>query len=269
MPVDMQSGGQANPIISVITACYNAEATLAATLDTILNQEGIALELIVIDGKSIDGTAQILERYANRITWFVSEPDTGIYDALNKGIKLATGQVIAILHADDCYEHTRVLFNVFKKLKETKAQTCYGDLLYVRRAAPSQIVRYWQSGSYKRSNFLSGWMPPHPAFFVRREVYEKYGLFNLEFLSASDYEFMLRVLYKYEVTTAYLPEVLVRMRLGGKSNQSVKNRLHANLEDGKAWRINGLEIPPLFKWLKPLRKIPQYFIRPKRYSHSS
>ncbi|MGL4597689.1 MAG: glycosyltransferase, partial [Bacteroidia bacterium] len=185
--------------------------------------------------------------------------DQGIYDALNKGISLATGDVVALLHADDFYASSQVLKNVLTCFEENNCASVYGDLHYVDRTDISKIVRNWKSCPYSPDLFLKGWMPPHPAFFLRREYYQKHGPFDTQFKTAADYELMLRMLYRYKIGAVYLPQVIVKMRTGGVSNVSLKNRIRANREDRRAWKINGLK-PKTFTLIrKPLSKVIQYF----------
>ncbi|MBP9179226.1 MAG: glycosyltransferase [Bacteroidia bacterium] len=243
--------------VSVITVCYNSASTIEDTVRSVLNQDYPQLEYIVIDGASKDGTLGILQKYKSGISKLISEPDEGMYHALNKGIEIATGDVIAFLHADDVYAFPGVISGVAEKMKDSDA--LYGDLVYVQQSAINKISRYWKSGHYFAGSFKWGWMPPHPSFFVRKEVYNKFGTFNTQLRSAADYELMLRFIHKYGVEPVYWPEILVKMRSGGKSNVTMANRLQANKEDRKAWQLNG--ITPFFftLWIKPLRKIPQYF----------
>lgn len=246
--------------VSVITIVYNAEETLEDTILSVLGQSYDNVEYIVVDGASTDGSLEIIERYRDRIHQFVSEPDQGIYFAMNKGVEMATGDVVAILNSDDTYASNDVIEKVVSRLSESKSDSLYGDLNYVDRGTSEVIVRKWISGEFVLKSFLKGWMPPHPTFFVNREVYEKYGLFNTTLRTSADYEFMLRVLFKERVTTAYLPEVLVNMKTGGQSNLSLKNRLKANREDRLAWKLNGLK-PAAFTFLKkPFRKIGQFLV---------
>lgn len=246
--------------VSVITIVYNAVDTLEDTIHSVLGQTYDHVEYIVVDGASTDGSLGIIEKYRDRIHQFVSEPDEGIYFAMNKGVRMATGDVIAILNSDDTYASAGIIEKVVSQLSESKADALYGDLNYVDRTNSERTVRKWISGKYVRNSFLKGWMPPHPTFFVRKEVYDKYGLFNTILRSSADYEFMLRVLYKEEITADYLPEVLVNMKTGGQSNLSLKNRLKANKEDRLAWKLNGLK-PAAFTFVKkPFRKIGQFLV---------
>lgn len=248
--------------ISVITSVYNNKAFIAEAIESVLSQTYDNIEYIVIDGASTDGTVEIIEQYADNIDIFVSEPDKGIYDGLNKGIEKATGDVIGFLHSDDLYEHSQVLETIAKTFKEHGVESVYGDLTYVKKESPETIVRYWKSGPFSTKRLKSGWMPPHPTFYVRREIYERYGAFDLRYKIAADYDSVLRFLGKEKISTHYIPEVLVRMRVGGESNRSLKNLYRKSKEDYMAMKSNGIGgLDALI--LKNLSKIQQFIIKPK------
>jgi glycosyltransferase len=244
--------------VSIITIAFNAADTIEETIQSVINQDHQDLEYIVIDGGSKDDTLSILEKYKSNIDVLVSEPDKGVYDAMNKGIARATGELVAILNADDVYANSRVISEAISILESQNCDAVYGDLQYVNRDNPDKVFRNWVSGKFKRSSFKWGWMPPHPTFMVKRKLYDSFGAFNTELRTSADYELMLRFLYKNEASIAYLPKVLVKMKVGGQSNASVSNRLKANKEDQKAWELNNVR--PFFftLWLKPLRKIRQF-----------
>ena len=249
--------------ISVITACYNSGATLAATLDSVSAQTYAELEHIVVDGGSRDNTLDIVKAHGKRVSNLIAGPDKGIYDALNKGIRLATGDIIGIMHSDDIYSEPAALAKVAEFMARSGTDSCYGDLVYVERANPDKIVRYWHSGAYAPERFKAGWMPPHPAFFLKRSVYEQHGLYNLDFPLAADYELMLRMLYRHKVSCSYLPEVLVKMRCGGTSRAGLLNTPKMLIENYRAWRHNGLPANPLTFICKPLHKLKQFSDRPR------
>ena len=251
--------------ISIITVCYNSEKYIRSAIESVLSQTYNDIEYIIIDGLSKDSTMDIVKSYESqfggRMKW-ISEKDQGIYYAMNKGIAMASGDIIGIINSDDFYSCEKVIDKVVQSFQKENIDAVYGDLLYVIAKNTDKIQRYWKSGYYKENAFLWGWMPPHPTFFVKKKVYEKYGCFNTNFKSAADYEFMLRVIHKELIRLAYLPEILVKMRTDGESNQSIKNRLSGNNEDHNAWKINGLQPYCFTRCLKPVRKILQYIQRP-------
>lgn len=244
--------------ISIITASYNSANTITDTLHSVASQNYSDIEHILIDGKSTDDTLDIAQTCGTHLSHIISEPDLGIYDAMNKGIQLATGNVIGILNSDDFYSNNQVIHLVAKQFEDTSVDCVYGDLYYVDQNNTSIIKRNWISGAYKRKAFLNGWMPPHPTFFVRKAIYDKYGLYSLDLKSASDYELMLRFMFKHKIKAKYIPHVIVHMRDGGYSNSSISHRWKANREDRKAWSMN--QIKPRFYTilLKPIRKIKQF-----------
>ena len=243
--------------ISVITVCLNSEKTIEKAIQSVLAQKHSDIEYIIVDGKSSDKTLAVIDKFKSGISKVVSEKDKGIYFALNKGIDLATGEVIGILHADDFYADQNVLTKVAKTFSETKCDSMYADLQYMKE--DEKVFRNWKSGEYKEGLFLKGWMPPHPTFFIKKSCYEKFGKFNIDFVSAGDYELMLRMIHKNKISVAYLPEVIVKMRVGGKSNASLMNRIKANREDRLAWKINNLKPGILTLTFKPLSKLKQFF----------
>ena len=245
--------------ISIITVCYNNSQTIEATIKSVVSQDYKNIEYILVDGASTDNTLQIIDRYKEQLSTIVSEKDNGIYFAINKGIALAQGDIIAILHADDFYADKTVISQVVKAFEMSQSDTVYGDLQYVNRNETTRVIRNWKAGSYSPDNFLKGWMPPHPSFFARRDCYLKFGSFNTALKSSADYELMLRFLYKNKCSTAYIPEILVKMRAGGQSNRSLRNRIYANREDKKAWELNGLNAHFLTFIRKPLSKLKQFF----------
>ncbi|GAB3971143.1 glycosyltransferase family 2 protein [Spirosoma terrae] len=250
--------------VSIITVVFNGAEHIRDCIESIINQTYSDIEYIVVDGKSTDGTVDIVESYGARIARFVSEPDKGLYDAMNKGISMATGDVIGLLNADDFYRHDRVIENMVATFKRTNSDAVYGDMLYVDRVDTQSLKRYWRSGWYTENAFLWGWMPGHLSFFAKRWMYEKYGLFRLDMKSAADYELLLRFIHKNNAKLAYMDEVTIVMRAGGISNSSLKNRLRANREDRLAWDMNGLKPYFFTLWLKPLRKLSQYITKPPK-----
>lgn len=245
--------------VSIITATYNSEATVKDTVLSVKRQTYQNVEHVVIDGLSNDNTLNVLN-YFGHSGPLISEPDKGIYDAMNKGVKIAGGDIIGILNSDDFYPDARVIERVVKVFKKGNCDAVYGDLVYVDPFHIKKVLRKWIAGGYSRKSFYKGWMPPHPTFFVRKEVYEKYGAFNLDFKSSSDYELLLRFLFLKQIKVKYIPAVLVHMRAGGYSNRSIKNRLAAHLEDYRAWKTNGISPRWYTLALKPLCKVRQYIV---------
>ena len=248
--------------ISIITVVFNGAETIEDCIKSAIGQTYSSIEHIIIDGCSTDGTLDIVADYRDHVARVISEPDAGIYDAMNKGIRAATGGVIGILNSDDMYTDEFVFQNVVNCLSENNVQTCYGDLVYVHHEDTDKVIRHWKSGNFFRERFKKGWMPPHPTFFVKKDIYDQYGIFNLEFPLASDYELMLRFLYKYNVSTAYIPKFLVKMRTGGRCRPGILNTSKNVIENYRAWKINGLNPTPITFILKPLSKTLQYFNRP-------
>lgn len=242
--------------VTVITAVFNNRSHIEDCIRSVLNQTYKNIEYVVIDGGSTDGTVDIINKYDSRISRWISEPDKGLYDAMNKGINLASGDVIGILNSDDLYFDEHVIETVVGHLRSS--DSCYGDLLFVDRANTDRVVRYWKSKKYNKMNFKKGWMPPHPTFFVRTDAYRKYGTFDTDLAIAADYELMLRFLFKHDLTASYVPKVLVRMRVGGKSKPGICNTAKALFENYRAWRINKLKFYPAVFVLKPLSKLFQY-----------
>jgi glycosyltransferase involved in cell wall biosynthesis len=244
--------------VSIITVVFNGASTLASCIDSVLAQDYADIEYIVVDGKSQDNTVDVIKSYGDKIQKFISEPDKGIYDAMNKGLAMATGDIVGILNADDFYASRSVITDIVNAMMSTGSDGAYGDLQYVASTDIDKVTRNWKSGAYKPGSFLTGWMPPHPTFFLKRKMYEENGNFRLDLGSAADYELMLRMIHKFGSKLAYVPKVLVKMRAGGVSNSNVANRLAANQNDRRAWKINDLRPRFYTLWLKPLRKVVQF-----------
>jgi glycosyltransferase involved in cell wall biosynthesis len=246
--------------ISIITVTYNSANTLRDTLHCIQNQDYPDIEHIIIDGKSQDNTLEIVKEFPH-VSTVISEKDKGLYDAMNKGLGIASGEIIGILNSDDLYVDDNVISRVMSEFRDHSAEAVYADLQYVKPDNINKIVRTWKAGLFDKKRFYYGWMPPHPTFFLRKHVYEKVGLFNTTLRSAADYELMLRVLVKNGIQARYIPKVLVKMRSGGASNGTIERRLRANKEDRIAWKLNGLRPYFFTLYLKPLRKVFQFIIK--------
>jgi glycosyltransferase involved in cell wall biosynthesis len=247
------------PKVSIITATYNSAKTIRDTILSVKEQSFQDFEHVIVDGGSTDGTLQILEELRHSKLIFITEKDRGIYDALNKGVRMASGEIIGVIGSDDFYPSQDVLMNVAAAFERNNTDSLFGDTQYINDDNKDKVVRYWKAGTYNRNNFLRGWMPPHLSFYIKKEIYLKYGLYREEFKISGDYELMLRVLYKHSISTQYLPIVLVTMRNGGASTRSLRNRLKANLEDRLAWSVNNLTPRFYTLFFKPLLKVPQFF----------
>jgi glycosyltransferase involved in cell wall biosynthesis len=248
--------------ISVITAVYNNGATIAEALESVLGQIFSGIEPVVIDGGSTDGTLEILQCYQGRLGVLVSEPDRGIYDALNKGICKARGDVIGFLHSDDLFFNNQVVSKIAELFADSEVSAVYGDLIYVDSADTGNIVRYWSAGAFSTQKLRWGWMPPHPTLYVRKSVYEKIGLFDTRYRIAADYDWILRFLNHDNYRCAYIEEPLLKMRLGGLSNRSIDLIIQKSREDYRAIKQNGVGgFETLL--MKNLQKLPQFFVRPK------
>ena len=244
--------------ISIITVCFNSQQTIKATIKSVLIQSYKQVEYIIIDGASTDSTHEIVKEFSNSIDVFISESDAGIYDAINKGISKSSGDVVGLLHADDIFDNDSVIDNVMSSFGKN-IDMIYGDINYVDRNDINRVIRRWKSDSYKKGKFKWGWMPPHTGFFIKKSCYLKYGLYNLSLGSSADYELMLRMFELYNLKSKYIALNITKMRVGGVSNSSFKNRWQANRNDKKSWKINGLK-PFWFTFLiKPIIKIKQFF----------
>ena len=230
--------------ISIITVSLNASENIQQAIESVASQADVLMEHIICDGHSIDGTQEIIERQLalyNHIS-YISEKDVGIYDAINKGIRMANGSIIGILNADDFYANDTVLKKVLDQFEiDPSIDIVYGDLNYVHKLSPSKIFRKWVSKNYYDNFFEDGNDLPHPTMFVRKEVYEKIGNYNTSLKIASDYEWMLRALKVKQIKSKYIPVLMINMRLGGVSNKSLLNVIRQNIEVLSAWRINGLK----------------------------
>ncbi len=244
-------------IISIITVCFNAEQTIERCILSVINQSFSNIEYIIIDGGSTDNTLNIIDKYRHKIKIVVSEADNGIYDAMNKGIKIAKGEIVGMLNADDFFADENILLNVAKAFKLNNPDLLYGDLDYVDNS--NKVIRSWKSGKYSNGIFNWGWMPPHPTFYCKRIYFEKLGYYSLNYGTAADYELMVRFLHLNKLSVFYLKLIMVKMEIGGASNNSIYNRIKVIKNDYKAMVKNGIMFPLVSIFLKPLRKIVQYF----------
>lgn len=243
--------------ISIITPTLNSEKYLESCIASIAMQTYKDIEHIVIDGKSIDNTVEILKKHPT-IKW-ISEPDRGMYHAINKGIALASGDIIGVLNSDDIYADNTILEQIAQKFNETNCDCVYGNIVYVNPHNTSKAYRHWISGEYNIKKFKRGWMPPHPSFYHKKSLVEKMGEYENHFYTSADYELILRYLYKNKANAVYIPTYFVKMRTGGLSNNGILKRLRANRRDYLAMKKNGIAFPFLVSLLKPILKLPQYW----------
>lgn len=244
--------------VSVITVCLNSEKHLQDCIDSLRNQTYDDIEYIVIDGKSSDRTLEIIASNRDIIDHVVSETDRGMYDAINKGLRLATGDIVGVLNSDDIYASADSINCIVESFKREKTDVVYGDLIYIDPDDENSLIRFWKGKPFKRSRFRLGWMPAHPTFYIRRDLIERYGFYENHFYTAADYEFMARYLYKHRCTATYINEIIVKMRRGGMSNGNLKRRLRANRRDYLAMKRNKIPFSFIVSILKPISKLHQY-----------
>lgn len=249
--------------ISIITVVYNRVSTIGQAIRSVQSQSYSNLEHIIQDGGSTDGTLGIIHDLGNASTCFVSEPDEGIYDAINRGISRSTGDIIGLMHSDDFFADDHVIEHVASVMQDSTVDGVYGDLQYVAVDDPSRIIRHWRAGPFTKALLRKGWMPPHPTLYLRREVFDNWGIYDKDMRIAADYDAMLRYLNKGNIRLEYIPKVLVKMRVGGESNQSIDRIIKKSREDFTAIRRNNVGgIGTLI--LKNLTKIPQFIFKKDR-----
>lgn len=244
--------------VSIITVTYNSDKTLQDTLDSVRKQSYDNLEYIIIDGNSSDKTVDIIKKNSDIISKWVSEPDKGLYDAMNKGIKMATGDIVGIINSDDFYLDENVISDIVHEFKNNKVDSVHAELYYVDQFDTNRIVRHWKTGDHSLGAFQKGWHPAHPTLFLKREIYEKYGHFNLQFKLAADFELMCRFFEKHKITSIYLNRPLIKMRLGGATSKNLKNIINQNKECYRAFKINNIPVSPFYVINRILPKLKQY-----------
>lgn len=245
--------------VSLITVTYNSGLYLEDCIQSVIKQRHRDIEHIIVDGVSTDNTLNIIRKYESRIAKWISEPDRGIYDAINKGIAMATGDIVGILNSDDILVGEDVIEKIVQAFEQNKVDTIYGDLEYVSATDTNKVIRIWKGRPYKRSRFHYGWMPAHPTFYIKRSLIEKYGYYENHYYTAADYEFMARYLYTNKVSSYYLPILIVKMRMGGQSNKTMYRRLRANRRDYLAMKRNNIPFPFIVSILKPMIKLHQFY----------
>lgn len=243
--------------ISIITVSYNSVSTIRETIDSVLSQDYPDIEYIVVDGNSTDGTRDIIEAYGNRITKFICEKDSGLYDAMNKGIWAATGSVVGILNSDDLYHEKSTIRKVMDTFTQTQADCVFGDLFYFKSGQPNKPLRYYRGRNFSPQKIRWGVLPPHPAFFVRTSTYHRIGLFDTRYKFAADFDLMARFLYVHRISYQYIPEMLVRMRIGGVSTESFSRIIKINREDMASCRKNNIDTNFFLFHIKYFFKIAQ------------
>ena len=243
--------------VSIITVTYNSAATLADTLESVKNQDHPDVEHILVDGASKDNTVKIIQSYPH-VAKYVSEPDKGLYDAINKGIEMCTGDVVGILNSDDFFPHEKVISKMVDAFNNNDVDAVYGDVAFVRPERLDKVVRLYSSKKFNPRKFAFGYMPAHPSFYVKRKFYMNYGLYKLDYKIAADYELLMRFIYKHHLKYYYLPEVMVYMRTGGVSNKTVLSRYVLNKEIVKACKENGVNTNMALISLKYFFKIFEY-----------
>ncbi len=245
--------------ISIITVVYNNDKTIRDAINSIFSQDYQQIEYIIIDGGSKDNTVSIIKENQNKITKFISEPDNGLYDAMNKGLRLATGDVIGILNSDDLYFDKNVISTVMNEFQiNEKVDLVYGDLVYVKQDDTNIVIRNWKSKSYYKRFFENGNVPPHPSLFIKKRVYDVVGFFSLNYKLAADYELMLRIFKKHKFNSIYINKVFVKMRLGGATNQSFLNIKNQNIEILNAWKDNNLKPPFYLMLFRVFKRLIQF-----------
>ena len=244
--------------VTLITVTLNSEKYLEESILSVIRQDHADIEHIIIDGESTDGTLAIIEKYKDHIAHWVSEKDYSMYDAINKGMKMASGDIIGTLNSDDMLASADVISKIVDSFKKENTNAVYGDLLYVDQVDTNKVLRKWKGGTFNKNKFRIGWMPAHPTFYFRRSLLDRCGYYETHFFSAADYEFMTRYLYYYNVGAAYIPKLIVKMRSGGMSNGSIKRRLRANRRDYLAMKKNRVPMPFVVSFLKPMIKLHQY-----------
>lgn len=244
--------------ITIITVCKNAEATIADCIRSVREQNHGDIEHWIIDGNSSDGTLEAIKRNGHSDQFLLSEKDSGLYDAMNKGLALATGEVIGFLHADDFFAHSHVLETVAQTMQQTAIDACYSDLTYISSNNSDHVVRYWKSESYRPGLLLKGWMLPHPTFFARRSIYEKLGNFDTQFSIGADWDLLLRFIEVNKIHTKYISDLWIKMRTGGTSNRSLSNIIKNNRQCWRAFAKNELRPSLLYPFYKPLHRLSQF-----------
>jgi len=249
--------------VSIITVCYNSATTIRDTIESVLSQDYPAIEYIIIDGSSKDGTMDIVGEYGNEIDIVISEPDKGIYEAMNKGIRVATGDVVGLLNSDDFYVDESSISQLINCMEHAGSDTVYADLLIVDAKDTKLVVRYYDSSTFHLGRLRYGWMPAHPTLMVKRKLFETFGSFSLDYRIAADFEMVVRLLHTAGATYAYLPVAVIKMRIGGASTSGLRSSWILNKEIVRACRANGLKTSLPRVLLKVPAKLMEYMRKSK------
>ena len=244
--------------VSIVTICYNNGESIKQTIDSVLSQDYHNIEYVIIDGASTDSSMEVISSYGERIAKVISEPDKGIYDAMNKGVDNCTGDIVGLVNSEDMLNSPDCISEIVKVYKETGADIVYGDLIVVKPEAQDKVIRYWRTGEFNRDAFRKGWMSPHMATYIKKSLYDKHGGFRLDMKISADYELMLRFMYKHNAKCVYLPKIVIKMLAGGVSNNSLKNYWTSNYEVYKSWKVNDMKVSPFIIFRKPLSKVFQF-----------
>jgi len=253
---------ETDSIVSIITVVYNNVNYIQNAIESVLSQDYPLIEYIVVDGGSKDGTLDVIEEYRDKISVFLSEPDDGIYDALNKGISLSTGEVIAILHSDDQFSDNHVVSDIMEKIYDTKAEFCFSDLVIVDHLS-NKILRYYMAHYFSRWLLRIGWLPPHPTCFIKKSLFNEFGLYSTEYKLAGDFDFMVRIFYGRDIKWTYLDRISVKMGYGGESNSGFYSKYLAVKEVHESLKNNGVLSLRIFQSIRYIIRIFEYIIKPK------
>uniref|UniRef100_A0AB33IZ27 Glycosyltransferase family 2 protein n=4 Tax=unclassified Prevotella TaxID=2638335 RepID=A0AB33IZ27_9BACT len=244
--------------VSIITATFNSKLTLPDTIESVFKQTYSDIEYLIIDGESSDGTVDVIKHYEDifqgKLRW-ISEKDNGIYDAMNKGIKMSTGDIVGILNSDDYFTSDTVVESFVKEFSDKTIDAVYGDIHFIRNGIPDKIIRYYSSAMFQPFLLRFGFMPAHPSFYVRREVYHRVGLYKTDYKIGADFEMMVRIFKKFNTNARYIAMDFVTMRIGGASTKNMGSRYTLLIEDARACRENGIYTNPFFIGLKYIFKL--------------
>jgi glycosyltransferase involved in cell wall biosynthesis len=250
--------------VTIITAVYNGAEHIQSCIESVLSQNHPDIEYIIVDGASKDNTLEIVKSYGNKISQIISEPDNGMYDAMNKGLRIATGDIIGILNADDFYIDNTIISQIVAEFEKTKADSVYADIAFVAKDNLSKVLRYYSSASFRPWKFRFGYMPAHPSFFLKRNIYEKYGYFKTNYKLCADFDLIVRLYSTHKISFSYFPKMVVKMRMGGKSNQSIGNIMLLNKEILRGCHENGIRSNIIFIYLKYFTKVFELLLNKSR-----